>query len=195
ARAVALGDDRAAGRGILAGLLLGQSIPARCDDTVRAIAWSLLLPADSRFRGLSLELFLPQSLRRERPSSVPLGWLLFGLVFWSVLVMKREVYLMPLFPAVAILVAERLDREATREDPQPRLAWTIAAGVLALVLLFLMWIFGFLSKLLSFDSVAGVVLTGALLLIVLLLGARTRERAGLPVAVHRGCGMTLTTIE
>src|SRR5262249_17262532 len=49
-----------------------------------------------------------RSLRRRQPSSLPLGWFLFGMVFWSLLVMKREVYVMPLFPAIAILVAERL---------------------------------------------------------------------------------------
>jgi 4-amino-4-deoxy-L-arabinose transferase-like glycosyltransferase len=147
------------------------------------------------FAAFPWSFFLPQSLRRERPSSVPMGWLLFGLAFWSVLVMKREVYLMPLFPAVAILVAERLDREATHEDPQPKLAWAIAAGVLALVLMLLTWIFGFLSKLLSFDSVAGVVLTGALLLIVLLIGARTRERVRLPFAVALACGLTFLALE
>jgi 4-amino-4-deoxy-L-arabinose transferase-like glycosyltransferase len=147
------------------------------------------------FAAFPWSLLLPQSMRRERTSSAPLGWLVFGFAFWSILVMKREVYLMPLFPALAILVAERLDREAAREDPQPRLAWGIAAGVLALALALLLWIFGFLSKLLSFDSVAGVVLTGALLLGVLLIGARTRERARLPFAVALACGLTFLALE
>src|SRR5262249_42150683 len=56
AAAVALGHDRAAGRGVLASLLLGQSIPPRRHDALCAIARSALLPADSRVRGFSLEL-------------------------------------------------------------------------------------------------------------------------------------------
>jgi len=147
------------------------------------------------FAAFPWSLLLPQSMRRERPSSAPLGWLVFGFVFWSILVMKREVYLMPLFPALAILVGERLDRESAREDPRPRLAWGIAAGVLALALALLLWVSGFLSKLLSFDSVAGVILAGAILLAALLTGARTRERARLPFAVALACGLSFLALE
>jgi 4-amino-4-deoxy-L-arabinose transferase-like glycosyltransferase len=138
---------------------------------------------------------VPQSLLRQRPSSAPLGWLLFGLAFWSLLVMKREVYLMPLFPALAVLVAERLDREASGELPRPRIAWAIAAGILALALGGILWISGFFSRLLGGDSVAGVVVAGALLLAALLIGARTRERARLPFAVALSCGLCFVALE
>jgi 4-amino-4-deoxy-L-arabinose transferase-like glycosyltransferase len=138
---------------------------------------------------------LPQSMRRGRPSSAPLGWLLFGLAFWSILVMKREVYLMPLFPALSILIAERLDREAGREILPPRAAWIAGAGVLALALAVLAGIFGFLSKLLSFGSVAGVATAGVLLLVTLLVGARTRERRRLPFAVALACGLSFLALE
>jgi 4-amino-4-deoxy-L-arabinose transferase-like glycosyltransferase len=147
------------------------------------------------FAAFPWSFLLPQSLRRRKTSSAPLGWFLFGFVFWSLLVMKREVYLMPLFPALAILVAERLDREAAREDPQPRVSWAMAAGVIVLALTLVLWIFGFLSRLLGVDSVAGIVLAGALLLVVLLIGARTHERARLPFAVALACGLTFLALE
>jgi 4-amino-4-deoxy-L-arabinose transferase-like glycosyltransferase len=53
---------------------------------------------------------VPAALSRRRPSSLPLGALLFGLAFWSPLVMKREVYAVTLLPAAAALVAERIGR-------------------------------------------------------------------------------------
>ena len=147
------------------------------------------------FAAFPWSVLLPQSLRRQRLSSAPLGWFLFGFVFWSLLVMKREIYLMPLFPAVAILVAERLDREASDELPRPRVAWAVAALLSALALAMLLGISGFLSRLLSADSVVGLAIGAALLLAVLVVGWRTRERARLPFAVALTCGLCFLALE
>ncbi len=72
-------------------------------------------------------LLLPSSLFRRRPSSLPLGWLAFGLVFWSMLVMKREVYAVTLLPPAAALVAERAFENGSRKSRWQSLAWALAA--------------------------------------------------------------------
>ncbi len=80
---------------------------------------------------------VPQALGRRRPSSASLGWLLFGLVFWSALVMKREVYAVPLLPAAAALAAEGVGRKkASSTSGFERLPWALAAlvGAAALAL-------------------------------------------------------------
>jgi 4-amino-4-deoxy-L-arabinose transferase-like glycosyltransferase len=107
---------------------------------------------------------LPGSLRRQRLSSAPLGWFLFGLAFWSVLVMKRDVYLMTVFPAIAILVAERLDREASREFARRPLAWILAAAGLATALALLAWVAGLLAGLVGWSTVSLLGVAGALVL-------------------------------
>jgi len=72
----------------------------------------------------------------ERGSSkVPLAWLLFGLVFWSVLVMKREVYLATLLPAASALVAEGFVSERRISPIWRRIAWGLAATTAALAFL------------------------------------------------------------
>src|SRR5262245_25904477 len=76
-------------------------------------------------------LFLPGALRRGKPSSAPLGWFVFTLVFWTLIVQKREVYLLTLFPAVAVLVAESLSRDEARLSPWRRLPWWLGAAVCA----------------------------------------------------------------
>jgi 4-amino-4-deoxy-L-arabinose transferase-like glycosyltransferase len=97
-----------------------------------AFPWSLLLagslarpprPAGAQDRG-------------GRPSSLPLGFFGFGFVFLSCLVMKREVYLMPLYPAVAVLVAESLSNGMGGESRWRRLPWLVAAVLTAAVLVF-----------------------------------------------------------
>src|SRR5262249_31907644 len=72
-------------------------------------------------------IFLPGSLRRGKTSSAPLGWFLFTLVFWTIVVQKREVYLLTLFPAVAVLVAENLAREPEGASRWRGVPWAIAA--------------------------------------------------------------------
>jgi len=81
-------------------------------------------------------LLLPGSAGRRRPSSLPVAWLLFGLVFWSPLVMKREVYLVPVLPAAAALASEGFAGEGRFATAWRRIAWVLAAvlvfGVLIL---------------------------------------------------------------
>lgn len=80
-------------------------------------------------------LHLPASGLRRRPS-LPAGWLLFGLAFLSLLVMKREVYLVPLLPAASALAAEGFSREGRLAAAWRRIAWILASvaalGVLSL---------------------------------------------------------------
>jgi 4-amino-4-deoxy-L-arabinose transferase-like glycosyltransferase len=72
--------------------------------------------------------FAPAAVSRRRPSSLPFGWLLFGLLFWSPLVMKREVYAVTLLPAVAALVAERIgERRGSPESRWQSVPWALAA--------------------------------------------------------------------
>lgn len=74
---------------------------------------------------------LPGVLRRGRArSSVLLGWFVFGFVFWSLLVMKREVYLATILPAAAALAAEGLVRSDAGGVRWRRFAW-IGAGAIA----------------------------------------------------------------
>jgi 4-amino-4-deoxy-L-arabinose transferase-like glycosyltransferase len=76
---------------------------------------------------------LPASLARRKPSSLPLGALLFGLAFWSPLIMKREVYAVTLLPAAVALLAEGAG--APKPGARmlwPRILWALA-GVLAVV--------------------------------------------------------------
>jgi 4-amino-4-deoxy-L-arabinose transferase-like glycosyltransferase len=147
------------------------------------------------FAAFPWSVLLPPSLRRQRPSSVALGWLVFGFVFWSLLVMKREVYLMPLFPALAILVAERLDGEARGEVPRIRWPWAAAGAVCVLALTALLAVSGFLSKLLGSGAVASVALAGLVLCVVLVTGASSLERARLPFAVAAACGLLFLSLE
>jgi len=73
------------------------------------LPWSLLLP---------LRLFLrprrsedpPASLRQEAPEFL-WSWILPGLVFFSVAQSKLPLYVLPLFPAGALLVAAMIDRD------------------------------------------------------------------------------------
>src|SRR5262249_41279988 len=81
-----------------------------------AFPWSLLLPA---------------TLSRRKPSSLPLGLFLFGIGFLSCLVMKREVYLMPLFPAMAVSIAEAGNESKGWRIQWRRYAWIGGALLLA----------------------------------------------------------------
>jgi 4-amino-4-deoxy-L-arabinose transferase-like glycosyltransferase len=79
-----------------------------------AFPWALLLPA--------------ALLARRRPS-VFVGWFVFGLLFWSVIVMKREVYFVTVLPAVAALVGEHLAAEGTAARRWRRGAWILGAAI------------------------------------------------------------------
>jgi 4-amino-4-deoxy-L-arabinose transferase-like glycosyltransferase len=72
------------------------------------------------------------SFVRRKPSSLPLGAFLFGLAFWSPLVMKREVYAVTLLPAAVALVAEGMGApKPGSRTTWPRILWGLA-GVLTL---------------------------------------------------------------
>jgi len=133
---------------------------------------------------------VPAALSRRRPTSLPLGGLLFGLAFWSPLVMKREVYAVTLLPAAAALVSERVgvrrDSAGSRWRSVP---WGLAA-VLTLVLV------GFWAR--SFAQLAGTVgrpvtlfagaALSALAAALLACAAAPRSRAA-PFAVALACGV------
>jgi 4-amino-4-deoxy-L-arabinose transferase-like glycosyltransferase len=68
------------------------------------------------------------------------AWVLYGLVFFSVSVNKLPGYLLPLMPAIAVLLAVALDRvgrASTRDDDIPgrNQAWWLAACALMLVVI------------------------------------------------------------
>ena len=79
---------------------------ARADDVGGAGSWSLPPPA---------------SLARRKPSSLPLGALLFGRTFWLLLIMKREVYGCTLVPAAVALVAEGVGARSRARERWPRI--------------------------------------------------------------------------
>jgi len=138
---------------------------------------------------------LPGSLRRQKASSAPLGWFLFGLVFWSVLVMKREVYLMPIFPAIAILVAEGLDREDSSARRRRPVAWGLAAAVVALVLALLASFSGILAGLVGRDEVGFLFAAGFLELIALLSAARSPLRFRAAASAALACGLCFLSLD
>jgi 4-amino-4-deoxy-L-arabinose transferase-like glycosyltransferase len=76
-------------------------------------------------------LHLAGAAPERRSSKIPLAWLLFGLVFWSVLVMKREVYLATLLPAASAIVAESFVSERQISPIWRRIAWGLAAATAA----------------------------------------------------------------
>ncbi len=76
--------------------------------------------------------FLPASWKTRR-NAAPYGWLLFGVLFFSCLTLKREVYLMPLFPALAAIVGEHLGSNVPR--PSTRWIWRGAALLAACLFL------------------------------------------------------------
>lgn len=144
-----------------------------------AFPWSLLVLA---------------SLSRRRTSSLPHGLLVFGLVFWSCLVMKREVYLMPLFPAVAVLVAEAWPRERDETSRWRRLPWILGAAILSAAAVF--WARGFpgLAALVGAGR-AAIVGAGIVLLAAALAAGAWMRRPGRAVpAAALACGILLLAL-
>jgi 4-amino-4-deoxy-L-arabinose transferase-like glycosyltransferase len=95
-------------------------------------------------------LLLPSVLPRRLPSSLPMAWLLFGVAFWSLLAMKRDVYLVPVLPAAAALVAEGVDEQGRFRSIWRKGAWALSAVVAAGGL------FGWARGFGSLASVAGI---------------------------------------
>ena len=140
---------------------------------------------------------LPVALRRRKPSSVFLGWLVFGLAFWSLLVMKREVYLVTVLPAVAALVGERLGEPGGAADrPWRRLSWLIAAVIACAGLAVFARAFARLAELADSRSAAAFFgLALAALAAALVAAAVAPESARSPFAVVLGCGLVLAAVQ
>lgn len=139
-------------------------------------------------------LFVPAALRRGRPSSTPLGWLLFGLLLLSAVVMKREVYVMPLFPAVAVLAGEWLAK-ATRPRPDlVRWGWVLTAA--ACIVAGVAWRRSgpFLLDLAGRPAYFGVGAGIAFLLASALAGSFTARGARVPLSAGLSCAVLFFSV-
>lgn len=138
-------------------------------------------------------LFAPAALWKRRRPSTPAGWFLFGLLFLSVLVMKREVYVMPLFPAVAVLAGEYLAEAAGRRLPGVRLAWIAAALVCAAGIVLSWRMAPSLSALVGREAPLRLGAATALLLGATLFAAFSKLRAA-PLLVAAACGAAFLAV-
>ena len=135
---------------------------------------------------------IPPSLSRRAPSSLPLGGLLFGLAFWSPLVMKREVYAVTLLPAAAALVAESVGRWPPPAPARWRsLPWLLAAAGCGAVLVFWFRARPFLDRSAGADATAllgaALVLLTAALLAAAAVPRSPRALLGVALAVGVVC--------
>ncbi|HYX19487.1 MAG TPA: glycosyltransferase family 39 protein, partial [Thermoanaerobaculia bacterium] len=132
---------------------------------------------------------IPVSIRRARPSSLPLGALAFGLAFWSPLVMKREVYGITLLPAAAALVAEGFATGGRGREIARRVLWALGAAFAVALLVVLVRAFPFLTR------AAGADVVRFLLASLLLLAASLAACAAAPrspreaLAAALACGL------
>jgi len=131
---------------------------------------------------------LPASIRRARPSSLPLGALAFGLAFWSPLVMKREVYGVTLLPAAAAVVAEGFAAGGRAREKARRVLWVLAAALAAAVIVLLVRAAPFLARAAGVGLVPYLVAAAALLAASCLACAALprSSRAALAVALAAG---------
>lgn len=139
--------------------------------------------------------FLPGALRRRAPSSVPLAWFAFTLLFWTLVVQKREVYLLPLFPAVAVLVAESWSQQNLGEGKWSRLPWTLAAGLAAAALG--LWLYAFRGAAsLAGDAASILVGLGLSCVAAALAAGAARPRADrAPFLTALACGLLLAAVQ
>ncbi len=141
-------------------------------------------------------LLLPGLLRRGKPSSVFLGWLTFGFVFWSLLVMKREVYLMTILPAAAAVAAEGIMGPGEVRSRWRRLAWIAGALVPAGALVFWAKASGRLEELAQ--SRGAVLFLGSGLLALgaaICLAALRPNDSRVPFVVALACGVLLLALQ
>ena len=132
-------------------------------------------------------LFVPAALWKRRRPATPAGWVVFGILFLSVLVQKREVYVMPLFPAVAVLAGEYLADASAFRSRAARIAW-LAAGLTCLAGLVLWWRMApTLQELAGRSASLGLGVAVALLVIAILAAAFFQRGVG-PVFVAAACG-------
>ncbi len=138
-------------------------------------------------------LFAPAGLARRRRPSTPAGWLLFGLLFLSLLVMKREVYVMPLLPAAAVLAGEYLAEAAPGRSRGARIAWV--AAFLAAAAGLVLWgrMSPALSDLVGRPASLGLGAAVALLLAATAFAAFSKARAA-PFVVAGACGAVFLAV-
>ena len=139
---------------------------------------------------------LPGVLWRRKAPGVFLGWFAFGLVFWSLLVMKREVYLVTVLPAVAALAGEGLGGVAGPVRGWRRIPWILAAAVPGAGLLLLARAFSRLAELAGSRSAVlfvgiGLVALGA----ALVSGIVARPSPRTPFAVALASGILLLSLQ
>jgi 4-amino-4-deoxy-L-arabinose transferase-like glycosyltransferase len=141
-------------------------------------------------------LLIPFALRRREPSSVLLGWLAFGLAFWSTLVMKREVYLVTILPAVAALVGESVGQMNGAAGRWRRFAWMIAAAVSGAGLVVAARSFGRIAELSESRSIATFLCAAlAVLTATLALAAAAPRDSRTPFAVALACALLLVAVQ
>jgi 4-amino-4-deoxy-L-arabinose transferase-like glycosyltransferase len=133
---------------------------------------------------------LPVAFTRRKPSSLPLGAFLFGLAFWSPLIMKREVYAVTLLPAAVALAAEAAGApKPGSRTLWPHLLWALA-GILTLGMVGF-WIWA--RPLLIAPAGTGVTLflgISLALLAAAVAGCAARPRsASALLAAALGCGV------
>ena len=139
---------------------------------------------------------LPTALGRRQASRVFLGWFLLGLAFWSLLVMKREVYFVTVLPAVAALVAEGLAEPSGFARTWRRPAWILAALVPCAALLVLARAFPRLAELAgSRVPVVLLVLGLAALAVALVAASIGPENPRTPFAVLVACGLLMLCVQ
>ena len=141
-------------------------------------------------------LHLPGALFRRRPPSVFLGWFAFGFVFWSLLVMKREVYLVTVLPAAAALVAEALVRTPAGPTLGKRVPWILSAvGALAVLVVFVR-VFPRLAEISGSASATAFLGAGvAVLAAALAAAAIAPENPRAPFGVALACGVFLLSLQ
>ncbi len=139
---------------------------------------------------------LPSAFGPRRASRVFLGWFLLGLAFWSLLVMKREVYFVTLLPAVAALVAEGLAETSGFARAWRRPAWIFAALVPCAALVVLARAFPRLEELAGSRAAVVLLAMGLAALAVALVVASIRpENPRTPFAVLVACGLLMLSVQ
>lgn len=134
-------------------------------------------------------LLLPVSIRRARPSSLPLGALAFGLAFWSPLVMKREVYGVTLLPAAAALVAEGFLAAGRGRERARRFLWALSAALTIAVVVVLVRAFPFLTRAAGVGVVRFLLISLGLLVASLAACAAAPRSPRAALAVALACGL------
>jgi 4-amino-4-deoxy-L-arabinose transferase-like glycosyltransferase len=141
-------------------------------------------------------LLLPGALLDRRRPGVFLGWFVFGLAFWSALVMKREVYFVTVLPAVAALVGEHLDSTSPAARKWRRGAWGIGAAMALAGLVLVARAAKGIAELSASAAPAVFLALGLAALCAALAAAAARpENARLPFVVVLASGLLLAALQ